>query len=315
MFNHFAVIGIGIPDFPYSLCRNLFKDTGISEVNSQTGDIVVVDPEVKGQAVIPGQAGNGHTGGGAAGQRHGLAECPAVHVICRAVLGIEGPVETGAVSVIAVKVLKAQGIRVIRDQLIIGHVIVQVQTGHFGGREGGAVAAVLQLVVVDVGHVPDFLIVIVGGVISIVDGDEGWGVLDVYQIILVCTVVNGDIIAAVILVVVEIILGVVVLVKSGVIVIVGRVIVVPGFEVRTVGIFITDVVGGVLVEEVRELDVGLIVICGGVVCGVVDGVKGLVVAVDDFRVGSVAAAVIVRYITGTIYYTAGTSSVIILRLG
>ena len=42
-----------------------------------------------------------------------------------------------------------------------------------GGGEGGAVAPVLQLVVVDVGHVPDVLVVlVVRGVVGVIDGDE-----------------------------------------------------------------------------------------------------------------------------------------------
>ena len=118
-FNQFSVIGIRIPNLPHSLRWDLLKNAGISEVNPQTGYIVIVDPEIEGQAVIPGQAGNGHTGSGAAGQRHGLAESAAVHVICGAVLRIKGSIKAGAVGIIAVKVLEAQGIGIIRDQLVI----------------------------------------------------------------------------------------------------------------------------------------------------------------------------------------------------
>ena len=293
------------------------KDIRISKVNPQAGDIIVINPKIKGQAVIPGQAGDSHTGGGSAGQRNGLAECPAVHIICRAVLGIEGPVEAGAVGVVAVEVLEAQGIRVIRDQLVVCHVIVQVQTGHFGGREGGAVAAVLQLVVIDVGHVPDVaVILVVRGIIGVIDGDKGGGILDVHQIVLVCAVVNGDVIAAVVLVVVEVILGVIVFGERGVIVIVGGIIVVPGFEIRAVGILIVgragDVIGGVVIQKVREPDVGLVIV--RVIGGIVDGVEGLVVAVDDFHVRGVAATVVVGYIAVLILHAAGGCGVIFLGL-
>ena len=315
-FYQFAVIGIGIPKLPHSLRWDLLKNAGISEVNPQTGYIVIVDPEIEGQAVIPGQAGNGHTGSGAAGQRHSLAEGTAVHVICRAVLGVKGPVEAGTVGIVAVKVLEAQGIRIIRDQLVICHVIVQVQAGHLGGGEGGAVAPVLQLVVVDVGHVPDVLVVlVVRGVVGVIDGNKGGGVLDVYQIILVCAVVDGDVIAAVVLVVIEVILRVVVLGEIGIVVVIGGVVVVPGLEVRAVSVLIGDIVRCVVVEEVRKFNISLVIVRCRIVGGIVNGIERLVVAVNDFRIGRVPASVIVRHIAGTIYYTTGTDCVIVLWFG
>ena len=295
--------------------RDCTEDIRISEVDTQAGNVIIVDPEIEGQAVIPGQAGNGHTGGGTIRQRHGLTEGTAVHIICRAVLGVEGPVEAGAVGIVAVKVLEAQGIGIIRDQLVICHVIVQIQTGHLGGGEGGAVAPVLQLVVVDVGHVPDVLVVlVVRGVVGVIDGNKGGGVLDVYQIILVCAVVDGNVIAAVVLVVIKVVLGVVVLGERSVIVVVGGIVVVPGVKIRAVGVLIIggigDVVCGVIVEEIREPDIGLVIV--RVVGGVMDGVEGLVVAVDDSHIRGVAAAVIVGYIAGAVYYATGTSGIIIL---
>lgn len=297
--------------------RDCTEDIRISEVDTQAGNIIIVDPEIEGQAVIAGQTRDGHTGGGAIRQRHGLAESAAVHVIGRSVLGVECPVEAGAVGIVAVKVLEAQGIGIIRDQLVICHVVVQIQTGHLGGGEGGAVAPVLQLVVVDVGHVPDVLVVlVVRGVVGVIDGNKGGGVLDVYQIILVCAVVDGDVIAAVVLVVIEVVLGVIVLGERSVIVVVGGIVVVPGVEIRAVGVLIIggigDVVCGVIVEEIREPDIGLVIV--RVVGGVMDGVEGLVIAVDDSHIRGVAATVIVRHVAGFIYYTVSAVSIIILRL-
>ena len=295
--------------------RDCTEDIRISEVDTQAGNVIIVDPEIEGQAVIPGQAGNGHTGGGTIRQRHGLTEGTAVHIICRAVLGVEGPVEAGTVGIVAVKVLEAQGIGIIRDQLVICHVIVQIQTGHLGGGEGGAVAPVLQLVVVDVGHVPDVLVVlVVRGVVGVIDGNKGGGVLDVYQIILVCAVVDGNVIAAVVLVVIKVVLGVVVLGEIGIVVVIGGVVVVPGLEIRAIGVLIIggigDVVCGVVVEEVREPDIGLVIV--RVVGGVMDGVEGLVVAVNDSHIRGVTATVIVGYIAIFVLYAAGGRGIVLL---
>ena len=212
---------------PGPIIRHLLKNTRVSEVNAKTLNIIEIDPKIKGQAVIPEQAGDGHTCGGTIRQRHGLTEGTAVHVVGGAVLRVEGPVEAGTVGIVAVKVLEAQGIGIIRDQLIICHVIVQIQTGHLGGGEGGAVAPVLQLVVIDVGHV----------------------------IILVCAVVDGDVIAAVVLVVVQVILDIVILIELSVVVIVGSIVVVPGLEICAIGIFIADVIGSILIEKVRKLNI------------------------------------------------------------
>ena len=126
---------------------------------------------------------------------------------------VESPAIAGAVIVIAIEVLEAEGVRVIRYQFIVRGIVAQVQTGDLRSCERGAVAAVLKLVVINVGDIPGLLVIIIGGIVGIVDGDEGRGILDVNQVIFVCAVVNGDIVTAVILVVVEVILGVVVLVK------------------------------------------------------------------------------------------------------
>ena len=98
---------------------------------------------------MTGQAGDCHTSGGAVGQGHGLAECPAVYVSSRAVLGVEAAAIHGAVVVVSVKMLEAEGIGVIRHQLIINNVIAEIQASHLSGREGGAVAPVLEFIVID----------------------------------------------------------------------------------------------------------------------------------------------------------------------
>lgn len=45
-----------------------------------------------------------------------------------------------------------------------------------------------------------------------------------------------------------------------------------------------------------------------------DGVEGLVVAVDDLRVGGIAATVIVRHVARFVYYAAGGRGVVVLGL-
>ena len=126
--------------------------------------------------------------------------------------------------------------------------------------------------------------------------------------------VDGDVIAAVVLVVIEVILRVVVLGERSVIVIVGGIVVVPGVEIRAIGVLIIggigDVVCGVVVEEVRETDIGLVIV--RVVGGVMDGVEGLVVAVNDSHVRGVAATVIVGYIAIFVLYATGGRGVVLL---
>lgn len=130
-----------------------------------------MNPKIEGEIVIPGQAGDRDTSGGTVGQSHRLAECSTVHVVGGAVLGVEGPVEAGTVRVIAVEMLEAQGVRVVCDQLVIRHVIPHVQSGDLGRCQIGAVAAVFELVVIDVGDVSDFaVILVVRGVVGIIDG-------------------------------------------------------------------------------------------------------------------------------------------------
>ena len=105
-------------------------------------------------------------------------------------------------------------------------------------------------------------------------------------------------------------MSVIVLGEAAVIVIVGSVIVIPGFEVRTVGVIV--IVGGVAVEEVRELDVGLIVI--GVVRSIMDGIEGLVIAVDNLGTGGVSTPVVVGYIAIFILHAVGRGGIVFLRL-
>jgi hypothetical protein len=223
-------------------------------------------------------------------------------------LRVESPAIAGAVIVIAIEVLEAEGVRVIRYQFIVRGIVTQVQTGDLRSCERGTVAAVLELVVINVGDIPGLLVIIIGGIVGIVDGDEGRGILDVNQVIFVCAVVNGDVVAAVVLVVVEVVLGVIVLGEVIEIVLVFSIIVIPRFEIRAVGVIV--IVGGIAVEEVGELDVGLIVV--GVIRGVVDGVEGLIVAVNDFCGGGIAASVVVGYVAVFVLHAVGWRGIVFL---
>ena len=120
----------------------------------------------------------------------------------------------------------------------------------------------------------------------------------------------GDVIAAVVLVVIEIVLGVIVLGELVVIVVVGGVVVVPGLEICAVGIII--VVRGVLVQEVLQLDIGFVVVCGRVVGGVVDGIEGLVVAVNDLGVAGIPASVVVGDVAVFVLHAAGGCGIVVL---
>ena len=142
-----SIIIINILSLPLPQYRNFLKNIRISKVNPQLGNIRVVDPEIKGQTAVAGQVRNGHTGCRAVGQRHGLAEGPAVYIGRGPVLRVVGPVKAGAVVVIAVEVLKTQRIGVVRHQLIVFDIIAEVQARHLGSGQGGTVAAVLELVV------------------------------------------------------------------------------------------------------------------------------------------------------------------------
>ena len=300
---------------PFPSSRDSLKNIRISKVNTKACNIAVVDPEIEGEIIIPGQAGNRHASGGTVGQSHRLAECSTVHVVGGAVLGVEGAVEAGTVRVITVEMLEAQGVRVVCDQLVIRHVIPHVQSGDLSRCQIGAVAAVFELVVIDVGDVSDFaVILVVRGVIGVVDRDEGRRILDVYQIVFIRAIVDGDIIAAVVLVVIQIVLGIVVFLEGGIVVIIRCVVVVPGFEVCAVGVFVIggagDVVGGVVVQEVRKADVRLVVV--RVVGGVMDSVEGLVVAVNDADIRCIAAAIVVGDVTLFVLHTAGGSGIVLL---
>ncbi len=206
--------------------------------------------------------------------------------------------------------LEAKGIGIIRHQLVIGDIIAKIDPSDFGSGQSGTVPAVCQLVVIDIGDISNLLIIDIGRVISVIDGNEGGRVLHVDQVILVRAVVNGDIILTVVLVVVKIILGVIILVKLRVIIIISGIIVIPGLEVRAVGVII--VIGGVLVQKVGQFDIRRIII--GVIGGVMDGIEGFVVAVNDIHIGSITAPVIIGDVAVFILDAAGWSSVVILGL-
>ena len=136
--------------------------------------------------------------------------------------------------------LETQSVGVIRHQLIVFHIVAEVYPGYFCGGQSGAVAAIFQFVVVDVGHVSRLFIIIDGIVIGIIDRDKGRGILNIYEIIFVRAVVDGQIVAAVILIVIQVI--------RSIIVIVCGIVVIPGLEIRAIGIVV--VIGGILVQEV-----------------------------------------------------------------
>ena len=208
--------------------------------------------------------------------------------------------------------LKAQRVGIVRHKLVVFDIIAEVHSGHFRSGQGGTVAAILELVVVDVGDVAHLLVVDVGGVVGVIHRDKGGGILDINEVVLVRAVVDGDVIAAVVLVVIEIVLGVIVLGELVVIVVVGGVVVVPGLEVCAVGVII--VVRGVLVQEVLQLDIGFVVVCGRVVGGVVDGIEGLVVAVDDLGIIGISASVVVGDVAVFVLHAAGWRGIVGLWL-
>lgn len=260
--------------------------------------IGIPDPEIKGQAAVAGQVRDRHTGRGPSGQQHRLAKVSAIYVNRGPVLRVERPPIAGAVIVIPIEVLEAQRIGIICHQLIVCHIIPQIQTGHLGRRQAGAVPPVLQLIVVDVRHVPHLLIIVDGVVISVIDRNESRRILHVYQIVLIRAVVYRDVVPAVVLVIVEIVLGILILSEIVVVVIIGGIIVIPGLEIRAVAVLVRDIVGRVLIQEVRQLDIRLIVI--GIVGSIMDR---MVITVNDLGIGRIAATIIIRHISRSIYNT------------
>ena len=125
--------------------------------------------------------------------------------------------------------------------------------------------------------------------------------------------VDGDIIAAVVLVVVKVILGVIVLGKLVVIVVVRRVVVVPGLEIRAVGVVV--VIRSVLIQKIFQSDICFVVVGCGIIGGVMNRIESFVVAVDDLGVGCIAASIIVGDIATFILDAARGGGVIILGLG
>ena len=100
-----------------------------------------------------------------------------------------------------------------------------------------------------------------------------------------------------------------------VVIVVGGVVVVPGLEIRAVGVLIIggvgDVIGGIVVEEVFQADVGLVVIGSRVIGGVVDGIKGVVVAVDDVGVGGISTTIIVGHVAVLVLRTARAGGIVV----
>ena len=200
--------------------------------------------------------------------------------------------------------LETQGIRIVRYKLVVGHIIPQIHSGHFGSGQGRTIATVLELIIVDVGHIPHLLIIDIGGIVGIVDGDEGGRILNINQVILVRTVVNGDVIATIILIVIQIV--------SSVIVVVRGIIVIPRLEIRAIGIII--VIGGVLIQKVFKLDVGFVIVGGGIIGGIVDGIEGFVITVDDIGSGGIAAAIVIGNVAIFVLHAASGGGIVFLGL-
>ena len=299
-----AVIAIVIGTCPGTILKDLLEKICISKIDPKIRNIRVVYAKVKGQAAVAGQIRDRYTSGGAGRELDGLAESTAVHILGRTVFRIERAVITGAVGIITIKVLEAQGIGIVRYKLVVGHIISQVQTGHFGSGQSGTVAAVLKLVIVDVGHIPHLLIIDIGGVIGIIDSDEGGRVLDVDQVILIRTVVDGNIISPIILIVIQIV--------SGVIVVVCGIIIIPGLKIRAIGVVV--IIGGILVQKVFKLNVGFVIVGGGIVRGIVDGIEGFVIAVDDIGSGGIAAPVVIGDVAIFVLHAAGRGGIVFLGL-
>ena len=169
-----AIVCIKIGNGLGLIAGNTLENIRIPEINPQRRNIRIVDAKIKGQAAVAGQVRDRH-----GRQLHRLAEGPAVYIGRGPVLRVVGPVKAGAVVVIAVEVLKTQRIGVVRHQLIVFDIIAEVQARHLGSGQGGTVATVLELVVVDVGDVAHLLVVDVGGVVGVIHRHEGRGVLHV----------------------------------------------------------------------------------------------------------------------------------------
>lgn len=63
-----------------------------------------------------------------------------------------------------------------------------------------------------------------------------------------------------------------------------------------------------------QFDVGFVVVCGRVVGGVVDGIEGLVVAVNDLGVAGIPASVVVGDVAVFVLHAAGRCGVVLLGL-
>ena len=125
--------------------------------------------------------------------------------------------------------------------------------------------------------------------------------MDIYHIIFVRAVVDSQIITTIILIVIQIIGGIVVIVRG--------IVVIPRLKIRAVGVII--VVGGVLIQEVFKLNISVVI--AGIIRGIVDSIKGLVIAVNDIGRSRVAAPIVVRHVAIFVLYAAGRGSIVFLR--
>lgn len=61
-----------------------------------------------------------------------------------------------------------------------------------------------------------------------------------------------------------------------------------------------------------QFDVGFVVVCGRVVGGIMDGIEGLVVAVNDLSIAGISAAVVVRYVAVFVLHAARRRGIVLL---
>ena len=204
--------------------------------------------------------------------------------------------------------LETESVRIIRDQDVVSNVISEIQPGHLAGGEVSAVSPVRQLEVIDVRHITHVAVVIGGIVVVVVDRDEGGAVLYVDQVILIRAVVDGDVILAIVLVIVKIVVRCGNRGKVVVIEVVCVVVVIPGLKIILIGIAV--VVRCVGIQKIRQLDIGLIVV-GRIRC-VMYGIEGFIVAVYDLRGGRVSTTVIIGHIPVSVLYRFGRRGIIFL---
>lgn len=257
----------------------------ITEINPKGGDRTVIDPKVDGQPVVVGQTGNNDTSCGAAGKLQSLSEYTGIDIGGRTVHGKQIVAIRGTVYIVSIEVLQTKSIRIFGNELIVCNVITQIQAGDLVRRKGITVPAVVQFEVIDIGNVP--IIIgdrIINVVISVINCDKGGRILNVDQVVFIGAVVDGNIVFAV----VRIVIGLAGVVVVGIL----SIIVIPRFQLCAVGIVV--VIRCIRIQKVRQLHIRRIIV--RIIRGIVNRIEGLVVAVNDLRSRSIATAIVVGHV-------------------